>query len=325
MRRDGVLQYIAADHLGTTSLVLDDQGNRIAESRHLPYGEERWSWVDGGGDFPTEYRFTGQREQAGVGLYHMGARFYDAYINRFVSPDSIVPQPANPQSLNRFSYALGNPLRYRDPTGHWEEEWEEQFEQEHGRTPTEQDWWDYQFSLQIENWKAALWEQTFGLRSVLWNAEVTVRAGDLKWTLQQVGVVRDAVQSIADRFGGSVSRFTGGVTIILDTECEPWWGWAWRILFNKPGIDFGGYQEGKKIHFEADNINVVGIIHELGHYFDKRNHNRISRDYQEELSRVGLAVDTNRYEDFANAFMEFVLGRDLDLVKEEYLREFLEE
>jgi hypothetical protein len=41
MRRNGVLQYILGDHLGTTSLVLDDQGNRIAESRHLPYGEER--------------------------------------------------------------------------------------------------------------------------------------------------------------------------------------------------------------------------------------------------------------------------------------------
>ena len=28
---------------GTTSLVLDDQGGVVAESRHYPYGEERWS------------------------------------------------------------------------------------------------------------------------------------------------------------------------------------------------------------------------------------------------------------------------------------------
>jgi hypothetical protein len=30
-----------------------------------------------------------------------------------------VPDPANPQSLNRYSYCLNNPLRYNDPTGNW--------------------------------------------------------------------------------------------------------------------------------------------------------------------------------------------------------------
>jgi hypothetical protein len=40
------------------------------------------------------------------------------YINRFLSADTIVSNPVNPQSLNRFSYVLNNPLRYSDPTGH---------------------------------------------------------------------------------------------------------------------------------------------------------------------------------------------------------------
>jgi hypothetical protein len=29
-----------------------------------------------------------------------------------------VPEPGNPQALNRYSYCLGNPLKYTDPTGH---------------------------------------------------------------------------------------------------------------------------------------------------------------------------------------------------------------
>ncbi len=37
---------------------------------------------------------------------------------RFLSPDTIVPSPGNPQSLNRYAYVLNNPLRYTDPTGH---------------------------------------------------------------------------------------------------------------------------------------------------------------------------------------------------------------
>jgi hypothetical protein len=48
----------------------------------------------------------------------MGARWYDAYTSRFLSPDSIIPDFADPQSLNRFSYCLNNPLRYTDPSGH---------------------------------------------------------------------------------------------------------------------------------------------------------------------------------------------------------------
>jgi hypothetical protein len=40
------------------------------------------------------------------------------YINRFIQPDSIIPDLANPQDLNRFSYVRNNPLNYVDPSGH---------------------------------------------------------------------------------------------------------------------------------------------------------------------------------------------------------------
>ena len=65
------------------------------------------------------YYHGGQTRDASTGLMYYGARFYDPALGRFLSPDSIVPQPGNPQSLNRYSYTLNNPLRYTDPTGHW--------------------------------------------------------------------------------------------------------------------------------------------------------------------------------------------------------------
>jgi len=52
------------------------------------------------------------------GLMDYKARFYSPYLNHFTQPDSIVPDPSNPQSWNRYSYALNNPIRYNDPTGH---------------------------------------------------------------------------------------------------------------------------------------------------------------------------------------------------------------
>jgi len=40
------------------------------------------------------------------------------YINRFVQPDTIIPNPSNPQSWNRFSYVTNRPTVATDPTGH---------------------------------------------------------------------------------------------------------------------------------------------------------------------------------------------------------------
>ncbi len=51
-------------------------------------------------------------------LIDYGARWYDPGLGRFLSPDTIIPDPTNPQSLNRYSYVYNNPLKYRDPSGH---------------------------------------------------------------------------------------------------------------------------------------------------------------------------------------------------------------
>lgn len=46
-------------------------------------------------------------------------RFYSPYINRFLQPDTIIPDLSNPQSWNRFSYVENNPIIKNDPTGHF--------------------------------------------------------------------------------------------------------------------------------------------------------------------------------------------------------------
>ena len=66
----------------------------------------------------VSHKFTGQEQDAETGLYNYVARQYDPVLGRFISADSIVPDISEPQSLNRYSYVMNNPLRYTDPTGH---------------------------------------------------------------------------------------------------------------------------------------------------------------------------------------------------------------
>lgn len=47
----------------------------------------------------------------------MKARYYDPALGRFVTPDTLVQSPYDPQTLNRFSYARNNPILYTDPSG----------------------------------------------------------------------------------------------------------------------------------------------------------------------------------------------------------------
>jgi RHS repeat-associated protein len=114
MRINSTLYYTLKDHLGSASVVTDASGNILGENRYYPFGETRLTT----GTIFTDKLFTGQREMADLGIYHYGARFYSPKLGRFLSADTIVPGYTNPQSLNRFSYVLNNPLRYTDPTGH---------------------------------------------------------------------------------------------------------------------------------------------------------------------------------------------------------------
>ncbi len=90
----------------------DTTGPNPATQRYFPWGAKRSTT-----ELPTPYRFTGQREESKIGLYFYNARWYDPGLGRFIQPDPLVPEPGNPQALNRYAYTLNNPLKYTDPTG----------------------------------------------------------------------------------------------------------------------------------------------------------------------------------------------------------------
>jgi RHS repeat-associated protein len=110
--------YLYGDHLGSSSVTTDASGAKTHSTHYRPYGSHRDDW----GTDPADRDFTNQRLDAATATLDYGARRYDPWLGRFIQPDTIVPDPTNPQSLNRYAYTLNNPLRYRDPTGHdWDD------------------------------------------------------------------------------------------------------------------------------------------------------------------------------------------------------------
>jgi len=51
------------------------------------------------------------------GMVYLRARYYAPYLNQWIQPDPIIPDIRNPQSLNRYSYVMNNPVNLTDPSG----------------------------------------------------------------------------------------------------------------------------------------------------------------------------------------------------------------
>ncbi|WP_445992842.1 RHS repeat-associated core domain-containing protein [Leptospira wolffii] len=68
-------------------------------------------------DFAPKY--NSQELDRETNFYFYNARYYDPEIGRFTSADSVIDGNDDTQGWNRFSYVKGNPVLFRDPTGHW--------------------------------------------------------------------------------------------------------------------------------------------------------------------------------------------------------------
>lgn len=64
MKKEGVLNFIIGDHLGSTSLVTDNAGNVVSEMRYKAWGEVRHA----SGSEATKYQYTSQYSDSYINL-----------------------------------------------------------------------------------------------------------------------------------------------------------------------------------------------------------------------------------------------------------------
>lgn len=103
--------YYHTDQLRSTRLVTDSNKNIITAILYNPYGETN---TEEG--IEEDYLFTGKQEDS-TGLYYFMGRYYDPGVGRFLTRDSEFGQTNRPQTLNKYTYVLENPLKFVDPDG----------------------------------------------------------------------------------------------------------------------------------------------------------------------------------------------------------------
>ncbi|MGV8091909.1 MAG: RHS repeat domain-containing protein [Mangrovibacterium sp.] len=114
--------YLLRDYLGNITHQMDASGNVVAEYNFDPWGRRRdkddWSYtLDSEPALFAGRGFTGHEHLPWFNLVNMNGRLYDPLVGRFLSPDNYVQMPNYTQGRNRYSYALNNPLVYKDPEG----------------------------------------------------------------------------------------------------------------------------------------------------------------------------------------------------------------
>ena len=118
------MYYIHTDHLGSYCAITNTAKQVRQRNFFDPWGNVVNSTSSQ--QFTLTNRgFTGHEHYPELKIINMNGRLYDPTIGRFFSPDNYVQNPGFTQNYNRYSYALNNPLKYKDPTGQWYEDYDD--------------------------------------------------------------------------------------------------------------------------------------------------------------------------------------------------------
>lgn len=111
-----------SDHVGAMLLATDRQQSVLqafaADGQHLPIAYSPYGHRPELNGLMCLLGFNGEHPEHVTGHYLLGNgyRAFNPVLMRFNSPDSL--SPFGEGGLNPYTYGLGDPINYKDPTGH---------------------------------------------------------------------------------------------------------------------------------------------------------------------------------------------------------------
>jgi RHS repeat-associated protein len=122
VRREGTQTlYLIKDHLASNRLTIPQSAAALQSHAEAcpregggPYGNPR---ITNAATVPTGRGCINERFDAETDLQYLHARYYDPELGRFLSPDWWDPWKEG-VDVNRYAYALNDPINMSDPNGH---------------------------------------------------------------------------------------------------------------------------------------------------------------------------------------------------------------
>jgi len=215
--------------------VVDTDGDLVSSSQYTAFGE-----LPSGGSGSPDYRYTGQREEAELGLYFYRARWYDPALSRFVQADTIVPQTRNPQAWDRFAYVQNNPVMYTDPSGHYycEGSIECKFNNYH--------------RLSGKQILSEAISEKFGIEMV---------DGDMNWNSTNLRTAYNALNEMNYKINGNLKSMVRGTTFTMASQSKCGEGDCYHGITTSTGVTF---------YVSAFYVSIpsINFFHETGHLLD---------------------------------------------------------
>lgn len=111
--QDTQIRYGLSDHLGSSTLELGEQAQRLSQESYYPYGGTAWWAAKSASEASYKFiRYSGKERDAS-GLSYYGFRYYAPWLCRWISPDPT----GDADGLNLYAMVGGNPVTKVDEHG----------------------------------------------------------------------------------------------------------------------------------------------------------------------------------------------------------------
>ena len=110
----GVTSFYSYDGLGSVRALTNSAGSVTDRYAYDAFGTDI---ATSGAGTPNAYRFTGEQQDAALGMYYLRARYYQPGSGRFWMRDTWGLDQQHPREWNRYVYVAADPVNGVDPSG----------------------------------------------------------------------------------------------------------------------------------------------------------------------------------------------------------------
>lgn len=211
LRTGGASYWYLHDGLGSIVGLTNTAGAVVNQYSYEPYGKA----VQQVEQVPNPIRWKGALWDSATNLYKMGMRYYSADLGRFTQTDVV-------RSINRFTYANGDPINQSDPSGALSIVW----------------WWWWGWGVSVCWWWWCWWAYAEYGQMVVYLSDDDIK-GILGfgifaswWLLWLPWYVRAVIGSVIWSLW-FMSWLCGycGAKLWLHYSFGPWWLWAYSLAW----------------------------------------------------------------------------------------------